>query len=315
MQALVIPEAGKPAVLTEIPTPLVGRQDVLVRVQASAVTGFDRLIATGALEEFMPHHYPITVGREFTGTITAVGAEVDGYQVGDAVMGMITGSDLHEGAVAEYVAVHADRHLAHRPANLTPVAAASVAMSAQVALAALEHIDPQAGQHVLIVGASGGVGMYALQLAAARGAHIVATGRPGDEDILRAMGAGEVVDYEHDLPGTLERMRPQGFDALIDVATLDPGAFTTLSARVRDGGRAACSTMLADPLALAERDISAVNVMVDLAPGQPLQHITAMLTDGSLRPLPTHATALAHAEHVIAQLPHRHRPGRHVITF
>ena len=315
MQALVIPEAGKPAVLADIPTPVVGAQDVLVRVQAAAVTGFDRLIAAGGLEAFMTHHYPITVGREFTGIITALGAEVNGYAVGDAVMGMITGSELHEGAVAEYVVVHADRHLAHRPTNLNPAAAAGVAMSAQTALAAVEHIDPHAGQHVLIVGASGGVGMYALQLAAARGAHIVATGRPGDEDTLRAMGASEVVDYGPDLPAVLGRMRPQGFDALIDVATLDPDAFIPLSACVRDGGRLACSTLVADPIALNKRRVAALNVMVDLAPDQPLQRITGMLTDGSLRPLPTHTTAIAQAEHVIAQLPYRHQPGRHVVTF
>lgn len=316
MRALVIPGAGMPAVLAQVPAPRVtAGHEVLVRVEAAGVTGFDQLIAAGALEAFMEHHFPVTLGREFTGIVETVGADVEGFAAGDAVIGMITGSELHEGAVAEYVVVPADRHLAHRPANLEPAAAAGVAMSAQVALGAVGHIDPQPGQHVVIVGASGGIGMYALQLAAARGAHVTATGHPDDEQLLRDLGADAVVDFRHDLLNALTRARPQGFDAMIDVATLDPAAFAALTPCVRDGGRVAVSTMIADPLALAERGIEALNVMVDLFGDRPLQQITAMLTDGSLRPATTQVTAMDEADELIAAIPHQYAPGRYVVTL
>jgi NADPH:quinone reductase-like Zn-dependent oxidoreductase len=149
------------------------------------------------------------------------------------------------------------------------------------ALGAVEAIDPQAGQSVLIVGATGGVGVFAVQLAAARGAEVIATARPGADRWIRQLGAAETIDYT--AGGIAEQVRkthPDGIDALLDL-TRDQTRFTEYAGLVRDGGTAVSATLTATPELLASERITVINFMMQDKPGL-LARITAEAASGKI---------------------------------
>jgi NADPH:quinone reductase-like Zn-dependent oxidoreductase len=182
-------------VLEEAPVPALGPDDVLVRVHASGVSpGELDWGKTWVNRDGTPRTPPIVPGHEVAGVVETIGRDSAGLAVGDEVFGYI---DNHrDGADAEFVAVRADE-LEAKPATLTHAEAAAVPLSALTAWQALfveGHL--QAGQHVLVHGGAGGVGSYAVQLARWRGAHVAATASARDADLVRELGADEVIDYK-----------------------------------------------------------------------------------------------------------------------
>jgi NADPH:quinone reductase-like Zn-dependent oxidoreductase len=181
--------------LAEIDKPTLATDQVLVRVHAASV---DR--GTWHVMAGLP--YPIRLagfglrrpkyanpGRNLAGTVEAVGADVTGFAPGDEVFG------IGEGTFAEYAAAGSDK-LAPKPANLTFVQAAAVPVSGMTALQAIrDHGRIQAGDNVLIIGASGGVGSFAVQLAKASGARVTGVCSTAKVDLVRSLGADHVLDY------------------------------------------------------------------------------------------------------------------------
>jgi len=202
MKAIVQDEyganAGEVLRLEEVSRPMVGAGDVLVRVSAASVDRGTWHLMTG-----LP--YPIRLagfglrapkalnpGRSVAGTIESVGADVTGFQPGDEVFGTCGGS------FAEYACAQPGR-LAAKPANLSFEQAGAVPVSAQAALQAVrDHGRVQAGERVLLVGASGGVGSFAVQIAKAAGAHVSGVCSTAKVDFVRALGADDVIDYKRD---------------------------------------------------------------------------------------------------------------------
>jgi NADPH:quinone reductase-like Zn-dependent oxidoreductase len=181
-----------------VPTPPIGDDEVLVRVAAASVDRGTWHIMAGLplpirLAGFgLRAPKPLNPGRSVAGTLASVGADVAGFAVGDEVYGTC------EGAFAEY-ARGEPSHLARKPANLSFEQAAAVPVSGLTALQAVrDHGRIQAGQRVLILGASGGVGTFAVQLAKAAGATVTGVCGPAKVDLVRALGADEVVDYTRD---------------------------------------------------------------------------------------------------------------------
>ncbi len=206
MQAIVCPRYGPPEVLElrEVPTPTPGPHDVLIRVQAASVTSGD--VRVRSFTGFPPlfwlpgrlmfgvrrprHAIP---GSELAGEVTAVGTAVTRWQVGDQVFGM---TGLQFGANAEYLCLPQTAVLALRPSTLTPEQAAAVPFGALTALFFLRgQAQVQRGQRVLINGAGGGVGVYAVQLARQLGAQVTAVCSTGKVELVRELGADEVIDY------------------------------------------------------------------------------------------------------------------------
>ena len=195
MKAVLIRRYGGPDVVefAEAETPKPGPGQVLVRIRASSVNPIDWKIPSGDLKLFIRHPLPMILGVDLAGEISALGEGARRFAVGDQVFAM-SANDL--GANAEYMAI-AETLVAKRPANLTLEEAASVPA---VALTALQGLRDQghlkAGQDVLVNGASGGVGIFAVQLAKALGARKV-TGvcSAANADMVRGLGADEVIDY------------------------------------------------------------------------------------------------------------------------
>jgi NADPH:quinone reductase-like Zn-dependent oxidoreductase len=199
--------------LARISRPEPGNGQVLLRVHAA---GLDR--GTWHLMTGRPYLMRLVCGlrgpkrripgRDVAGTVVALGAGANGFAVGDEVYG------IGVGAFAEYTVARADR-LARKPANATFVQAAAVPVSALIALRALRDVGGvQAGQRVLITGASGGVGSYAVQLAAAFGAEVTGVASTAKLDLVRSLGATHVLDYTRQ---DFAEGAP-GYDLILDIA-------------------------------------------------------------------------------------------------
>jgi NADPH:quinone reductase-like Zn-dependent oxidoreductase len=177
----------------ERPTPSAGPGELLVRVRAAALNPKDVFTRSGRMRTFSGTRFPKRVGYDWAGEVVALGPGVTGFTPGQAVYGMI--QRWAGGAVAEYAAVRVGE-LAAKPARLSFEQAAAVPLAALTALQALrDDARVRAGQRVLINGASGGVGTFAVQIARALGARVVAVASGRNRALLEQLGAHEVMDY------------------------------------------------------------------------------------------------------------------------
>ena len=195
MKAVRFHEYGGPGVLrveeVTVPSPREGQ--VLVRVAATSFNGVEGNIRAGRMQGPMPLRLPHTPGLDVAGTVDGLGEGVDGLQVGDQVIGFLPFVD--DGAAAEYVVVAA-AGLAPAPSGIPLTDAAALPLVGLTAWQALfEHAGLQEGQRILINGASGAVGAYAVQLAEAAGAHVIATASADTKERVHARGADEVLGY------------------------------------------------------------------------------------------------------------------------
>jgi NADPH:quinone reductase-like Zn-dependent oxidoreductase len=283
MKALALTAPDQPASLIDLPQPELAPDAVRIRVRAASVNGFDVYQASGALMGMMEHALPTVVGRDFSGVVEAVGSERSDVAAGDEVLGFIPSTPpLHDGTYADEI-VTSNVVLGHKPTGLSFEAAAAVPLAAVTALDSVEAVNIGPGDVVLIAGATGGVGSFAIQLAAQRGATVIATARPGDEEaFVRSLGASDTVDYSAgDLADAVRATYPDGVTALIDVVSRDE-AFTAVAALVRDGGRIATTLGAADVEALATRNVEATNIMGSPTP-EKLTALAEAVAAGSLR--------------------------------
>jgi NADPH:quinone reductase-like Zn-dependent oxidoreductase len=215
MKAIAHDEYGSADVLElrDVAEPTVGPKDVLIRVRAAGVDpGVWHLMAGAPYVVRLGTGLRVprqrVRGADLSGVVQAVGAEVNDIRPGDEVYGSGSGS------FAEFAAVRADR-LAPKPANLSFVQAAAVPISAVTALQALrDQAAVSAGQRVLVIGAGGGVGTFAVQLATAFGAHVTGVCSGGKAELVRSLGADEVVDYTtRDVTEGAQR-----YDVILDIA-------------------------------------------------------------------------------------------------
>src|SRR4051794_6465520 len=195
MKAMRFHEYGDPDVLRyeDVERPEPGAKEVLVRVAGSAFNPVDDGIRGGYLQGPFPVTLPHTPGIEVSGTVEGRGEGVTGVAVGDAVVGFLP--IAAPGAAAEYVIAPAEV-LAPAPRSIPLADAAALPMVGLTAWQALfDHAGLTAGQRVLINGAGGAVGGYAVQLTKRTGAHVIATASPRSRDRVRSAGADEVIDH------------------------------------------------------------------------------------------------------------------------
>ncbi|MFE7932747.1 NADP-dependent oxidoreductase [Streptomyces sp. NPDC057456] len=211
MKAIVFGEFGGPDVLHEadVEVPQPGPGQVRIRVKAAGLNALDGKRRAGMLEAVYPTTFPATPGGELAGVVDALGEGVSDVQVGDEVLGW---SDT--GSYAEYALATS---VAPKPADLAWADAAALPVASETAERVLEQLEVTAGETVLMHGASGAVGTVAVQLATARGARVIATAGPGNQDYLTSLGATATTYGE----GLIERVRalaPNGVDAVFDLA-------------------------------------------------------------------------------------------------
>lgn len=209
MKAVQFDRYGTPDVLVwrETVQPVCGPDEMLVRVSAAGVNPKDCLVRKGKFRWFSGRRFPLGLGHDFAGEVALVGGRVAGFKIGDPVYGMTNGWKGR--TYAEYVAVRASE-TALKPLALDFLEAAAVPLAAQTALQALRDIGGVSrGQRVLINGASGGVGTFAVQIARIMGAHVTAVCSGRNASMVIDLGAQQVIDY------TREDIRQ--LDAPVDV--------------------------------------------------------------------------------------------------
>jgi NADPH:quinone reductase-like Zn-dependent oxidoreductase len=197
MKAIYLDQKGgaESLIYGDLPQPQPQSGETLVRIHATAVTPTElQWYPTFQTQTGHPRPFPIVLGHEYSGVVAALGAGVENVKVGDAVYGL--NDWFANGAQAEYCVAPATA-LALKPRLLDHAQAAVVPISALTAWQGLlERAQLQAGQRILIHGAAGGVGLFAVQLARWRGAHIFATASSANLDFVRRLGAHEVIDYQ-----------------------------------------------------------------------------------------------------------------------
>lgn len=213
MKAIIIQQYGtaQELMLSEYEQPSMSTDQVLIRIKAFGINPLDWMIRSGRLAGFTGDRFPKILGGDFAGIVEAVGANVTDVAVGEAVFGMANTFFGQPGSYAEYVSVAADQ-LAPKPDNMTFVEAASVPLSALTALQGLRQCV-ETGQQVLVHGASGGVGLFGVQIARQLGGTVTAVCGPNGQDWVKALGANRVLNYtQADWMTTVGR-----FDTVFDV--------------------------------------------------------------------------------------------------
>jgi NADPH:quinone reductase len=275
MRAVAVRKIGDTPELMELPVPHPAPGEVLVKLAAASVNPIDVGIAEGRLP--MPQIFPLVLGVDGAGRVTETGEGVRGLKAGDVVHGQFLRAPLGHGTFAEYALVTETPDsgaLQRVPDGMPAEIAAALPTAGMTALGALEAIGLRSGQSILVVGATGGVGVFAVQLAAVRGAEVIATARPEAEGWIRDLGAAQTVDYTAgEVAELVRKTHPDGVDAVLDL-TRDPARFAENAGLVRDGGAAVSAALIATPQLLASERIAVTNFMMQDKPGL-LARITA----------------------------------------
>jgi NADPH:quinone reductase-like Zn-dependent oxidoreductase len=278
MKAIRFHEYGDPEVLTldEVSLPTPGPGQVRVRVAATTFNGVDGNIRAGRMQGPMPMDLPHVPGLDLAGTIDALGEGVNDLREGDAVIGFLPFGD--NGAAAEYVVATA-ADLAPAPTSIPLADAAALPLVGLTAWQALfEHANLQAGQRILINGASGAVGGYAVQLAKSVGAHVIATATSRTREQVTKQGADEIVDHSAgDVSGAVR----EPVDVLLNLAPISPDQFAALAGDVRDGGVIVNTTVWMPAPADEARGVRGIDLFVH-SDATELTELAARVDQGEL---------------------------------
>ncbi len=279
MRAFAVQSFGEAPAIHDLPIPAAS-DAFLLRVAYAGVNPLDnnnlaRLTANSA--------YPYVLGIDFAGVVERVPAGGNDLHAGDRVFGM---ARTH-GAYAQYTAVAPGAKLeplARIPDGIPDDQAAALPTAAVTALRTVDLLGVTAGQRVVVMGATGGVGGYAVQMALSRGAHVIATVR-GDADEARRLGAEEVYDSQAvDVTSALHAAHPDGVDAVLDLIS-GPEAIRGDADFIKPGGRLVSTIFAADEGWFADRQITARNSASSANPWlspQGLTEVAGMLADGTI---------------------------------
>jgi len=306
MRAAVIRSFGEPDVVAvaEVDDPLLGPDSVLVEVAASGVNPVDWKVVSGALQGAFPTHLPMIPGWDVAGTVTAVGPAITDVAVGDRVAAYARKDSIEHGTYAQLVAVP-HRTLAHVPDDIGLTSAGALPLAGLTAEQLLDAAGVSEGDTVLVHAASGGVGSFAVQLAALRGARVIGTASEANHQYVRGLGA-EPVSYGDGLIGNVRAVAPDGVDAVIDLVGGD--ALAATPQLLRERGRVA-SVIEADTV----KNLGGTYVFVHPDAAM-LSRLLQLVADGALKVEIAQTFPLEQAGEALAAVKDGHTHGKVVIT-
>jgi NADPH:quinone reductase-like Zn-dependent oxidoreductase len=296
MKAVYIEKFGGPEVIKygDLPDPVPAPGDVVVDVRATSVNGADWKVRVG---QYKQQKFPLALGRDFAGVVSAVGDGVHDLKVGDAVFGVLDMGS--EGANAEKVVTKA-AIVAKKPAALSDVNAAALALTGLTALSSVEDtLKLKPGETILIQGGAGGVAGFAIQLAKHIGARVITTTSAANRDYVRSLGADEIIDYNaQDFTKVVK-----GCDAVFE--TVGGDVAQKSFAVLKPGGRAAFIASGAQAPKPDRTDVTALRPPVGRARA-PLERIAHLFEIGAVRAPDVKLYRLSEAAEA-----HRVSEGRH----
>jgi NADPH:quinone reductase len=314
MRAIAVDEyKGEPR-LVEVAQPVPKPEQLLVKIAATALNPFDWKVADGIMKGAMPAVFPLVLGQDAAGTVSATGADVTRFKSGDRIFGQFFHPPVGEGTFAEYAVVPEKGALALLPPEIGFNIAAALPTAGMTALAMVEALELEAGSSVLIVGATGGVGSFATQLAANKGLRVLATAAAsGEGERLRHLGATEIyASRDEALISEVRRNHPQGIDAVIDLVS-KTAVLTALAGLVRQGGCVLTTVFSADEKELRARGLRGGNFEVRANSGL-LERLLDSVKSGKLT-VPIDSTlSLEEAPAAIARSRAGHSKGKTVIV-
>lgn len=309
MRAYVVKQFGVPGALEERAMPVAGVGELLVRVRAAGVNAMDAAVVAGYAKAMMEHRFPLTPGLDVSGVIEAVGGGLTGWKAGDEVFGVAEKPYMGDGTFGEFVTVQSSSVIA-KPADLDHVQAAALPTASLTALSAVNEAAPQQGQTVVILGATGGVGSFAMQLAVLRGATVIAITRSEHADYAKQLGAAESVDYTAGDPVAAVSAQAGSVDALLDFAG-DPALLERLAGIVRAGGAVVSSAAMLDADAYKAKGLKGKTIM--RAPVLDLNEIVRLIKEKQLRLPAVRTLPLERAADALADQAQRHVRGKLVL--
>jgi len=260
MKAVLVEHRGEAGSLKDIPTPHPAEHEILVRVTAASVNPID-----WKSRDRGDRPLPFVLGQDFAGVVSATGARVSKYREGERIFGVAR----RHGAFAEYTIVPEESRpepVAKIPDDVGDADAAALPTAGLTALAAVEWLAIAPGSTLLVVGATGGVGSFALQIGRDRGARVIAVARSSNEGLARSLGAQEFVAYDtDDVHAALKAAHPRGVDAVLDLVS-DSDGLKALADLVRRDGRVVSTIGAADVDWFAQRYVAAQNVVMNQTP-------------------------------------------------
>ena len=259
MRAVTVSRFGELPQVVNVPTPVAGPGQVLIKLAAASMNPMDRKLASGEWRP-APVVFPMILGIDGAGIVESVGEGTSRFVPGDRVFGQLFIPPVGGfGTYAEYVAVTADAPLALVPDGLDFVQAASAPTAGGAGLSLVEQVEPLDDLVVLIIGAAGGVGTFATQFAVNAGASVSVSINASAERRMRSYGVAQYIVRTSESPvGAIHRAHPDGVDVLIDLVS-DAKAFADLATMVRPGGRAITTQYVADLDALRTSGVGGVN--------------------------------------------------------
>jgi NADPH:quinone reductase-like Zn-dependent oxidoreductase len=332
MQALQLTQYGGPdhVAFAELPRPTPGPGELLVQVHAVGLNPIDNLIPKGDFKPILKLRLPATLGSDLAGVVVAVGSAVTRFQVGDAVYASVF--DTPHGSLAEF-AVVPEQAAALKPANLDFVQAASIPMVGLTAWQAMhERMQLKPGEKVFIPAGSGGIGTFAIQLAKHLGARVGTTTSTANVDLVRSLGAEEVIDYKQqpfedvlrDYDAVLGTLRGDGLEKALRI--VKPGSRVVSLGGPPDAAFARARGMhvvLTLVFALLSRKINGLAkrrgaryafhfVRPD---GSQLAQIAALIEAGSIHPVIDRVFPFAQAKQALAYLAQGRARGKVVLQL
>ncbi|POM27143.1 Zinc-type alcohol dehydrogenase-like protein [Actinomadura rubteroloni] len=281
MRVIAVSEYGATPSVMDLPLPEPGPGEVLVKLVAAGMNPVDWKIADGMLKDSVDAQFPLVLGADGAGVVEAVGPDVGRFAAGDQVFGQFRDLTRGCGSYAEYAVVDQDAPLARMPQGLIYTQAAGVPMAAMTGYTMVREAGLDVGKTVLIVGATGGVGQFAVQFAADVGAHVIATAHPDMDAEMRRLGAAETVDYGRADIGEQVLANHDGIDAIIDLVS-GPPEVDALTGLLRPGGAYVSSINAVNPDKMASQQLTGVNIYTQGTP-ELLATIADMLDASRIR--------------------------------
>lgn len=311
MRAFALEELGAPGSVVEVPVPEPSEGQVRIRVAAAGLNPFDHAVIQGYVKDQMEHRFPLIPGADASGTVDALGEGVTGWSIGDEVFGSVGKMYLGEGTLAEFATMSTGT-IARKPASVDHLDAAAIPVAGATALTMVEAASVSDGNVVVAIGATGGVGSYLVQLAAKRGARVLAVCSAAKTEYARRLGAAEVIDYAAgDVVDAVRSHAPDGVDVIAEMHGGDDTA--RLAELVRPGGHVVSAVGGADAETLMARGIEAANVMGMVATA-PLEALAGMLERGEIASPEVRTFPLADAAEAFEQVGSGHTRGKIVVA-